>query len=282
MTVADPWAVHDDACRRGEVTYVDPRSGYQVFTAVGLKQRGRCCGSGCRHCPFAHEAVPLEGRAARIHQPAWLGPPPRLDEPKVVLFWSGGKDSFLAFRALCRAGCGERIVALTTFDGATRRVAHQEVAIDTVVAQARTLGLPLLGVPLQPAKPYRQQVSAGLDLLERMDALAFGDLHLAHIRHWRERELGPLLESRGARLDFPLWRAEYPVLLDDLAASGAACHISAVEHPALGHVRVGDVFDRAFVERLPAAVDGFGENGEFHTVISPQPPAAALPVYRRS
>ena len=32
--------------------YVDPVSGYRVFTEAYHLKRGRCCDSGCRHCPF--------------------------------------------------------------------------------------------------------------------------------------------------------------------------------------------------------------------------------------
>ncbi len=43
---------HASACARKEPTYIDPVSGYSVFTADFLRQRGGCCGSGCRHCPW--------------------------------------------------------------------------------------------------------------------------------------------------------------------------------------------------------------------------------------
>ncbi|HTV13147.1 MAG TPA: DUF5522 domain-containing protein [Acidobacteriaceae bacterium] len=29
-----------------------------VFTEAYHRRRGYCCGSGCRHCPWNHEAVP--------------------------------------------------------------------------------------------------------------------------------------------------------------------------------------------------------------------------------
>ena len=38
-------------------TYIDPESGYSVFTNKHLKRRP-CCGNGCRHCPWGHENVP--------------------------------------------------------------------------------------------------------------------------------------------------------------------------------------------------------------------------------
>jgi len=43
---------HDDAVDRGEDTYLDPLTGYFVFTAAALAANGRCCGRGCRHCPY--------------------------------------------------------------------------------------------------------------------------------------------------------------------------------------------------------------------------------------
>lgn len=51
-------AAHAAACARGATTYRDPTTGYVVFTELAHLERGTCCGSGCRHCPFAHAAVP--------------------------------------------------------------------------------------------------------------------------------------------------------------------------------------------------------------------------------
>jgi hypothetical protein len=53
---------HDGAESRGELSYRDPRTGYQVFTAATLRGRGSCCGSGCRHCPWPAEEQRRAGR----------------------------------------------------------------------------------------------------------------------------------------------------------------------------------------------------------------------------
>ncbi len=37
-------------------------AGKFVLTERYHLRRGNCCGNGCRHCPFDHEAVPLETR----------------------------------------------------------------------------------------------------------------------------------------------------------------------------------------------------------------------------
>ncbi|MFK8023054.1 MAG: DUF5522 domain-containing protein [Ilumatobacter sp.] len=43
---------HQQALATGASTYVDPTSGFSVFTAGFLASRKYCCASGCRHCPY--------------------------------------------------------------------------------------------------------------------------------------------------------------------------------------------------------------------------------------
>lgn len=45
-------AAHEAAMSRGEPVYRDPATGLVVFTARTLWDRGWCCDTGCRHCPF--------------------------------------------------------------------------------------------------------------------------------------------------------------------------------------------------------------------------------------
>lgn len=45
-------AAHDAAVAAGDDGYLDPATGWFVFTAAALARRGTCCGSGCRHCPY--------------------------------------------------------------------------------------------------------------------------------------------------------------------------------------------------------------------------------------
>ena len=50
-------ALHRCAVAKGRDTYIDPSTGYSVFTQLYLKRR-ECCGNGCRHCPHGHVNVP--------------------------------------------------------------------------------------------------------------------------------------------------------------------------------------------------------------------------------
>ena len=276
--------LHDEACRQGERTYRDPETGYSVFTELAHKERGWCCGSGCRHCPYSHANV--KDKAARIQQPAIMV---RYDSSKTdddvfalshprikVLFFSGGKDSFLTIRALARqyqrAATGDSkfgLVLLTTFDSSTRNIAHQNVPIDQVVQQASHLNITLLGIPLRRAsgEAYRDRIQRGLQVVSNMlpegsqiTTLVFGDLHLDHIKDWRDKTLVDL----GYQLEYPLWKADYTTLMDDLETSKVPCIISA---STVDSVEVGTPYTRdLYSKALSCNVDGFGERGEFHSL----------------
>ncbi|XP_068175361.1 uncharacterized protein C1orf53 homolog isoform X2 [Antennarius striatus] len=49
--------LHREACEAKKQMYVDPSSGYKVFTEYAHLQRGKCCGSACRHCPYGQANV---------------------------------------------------------------------------------------------------------------------------------------------------------------------------------------------------------------------------------
>jgi hypothetical protein len=45
-------AAHRAAVEAGQGGYLDPTTGLYVLTASYLLERGTCCDSGCRHCPY--------------------------------------------------------------------------------------------------------------------------------------------------------------------------------------------------------------------------------------
>jgi len=186
-----------------------------------------------------------------------------------VLFFSGGKDSFLAMRAMAREAVKQPfgMALLTTFDATSRIIAHQDISIDIVLRQAKHLGITLLGVPMHRGSKegYVSRVRRGLQIIERhtgerIQSLVFGDLHLEHIVQWREEQLGSL----GYRTMYPLLRVDYDVLEQDLEASRVPCVVSS---PTVDDVSIGEVYNSALRERVVTCdIDAFGENGEFHTV----------------
>mmetsp|Transcript_11857 Transcript_11857/g.16379 ORF Transcript_11857/g.16379 Transcript_11857/m.16379 type:complete len:423 (-) Transcript_11857:199-1467(-) len=49
--------LHQIAVKSGSNTYIDPSTGFMVFTELAHLKRGKCCGSMCRHCPYGWENV---------------------------------------------------------------------------------------------------------------------------------------------------------------------------------------------------------------------------------
>lgn len=44
--------LHRIAVDQGSTTYIDPDTGFTVFTELAHQRRGFCCGNMCRHCPY--------------------------------------------------------------------------------------------------------------------------------------------------------------------------------------------------------------------------------------
>jgi len=262
-------ALHAAACAGGAMSYRDPATGYSVFTALAHERRGTCCGCGCRHCPFGHTNVPEGTPTSNPRDPFVANGPVPAGEVD-VLFWSGGKDSFLALRALRREDA-RPVVLMTTFEDATEIVAHQQVRLADIERQVTALGVPCVLVPLFAGPSYEARIQLGLLAVQRrarIVRIAFGDLHLEHIRQWREDRLAPLADGLGAALHYPIWQVPYDALADDLRAAGVACRVSAVDVDRVGGaVAIGDLYGPELRARLPADVDAFGENGEFHTYV---------------
>lgn len=49
---AEILARHGAAVGAGDAGYLDPDTGLFVLTAAYHLERGSCCDSGCRHCPY--------------------------------------------------------------------------------------------------------------------------------------------------------------------------------------------------------------------------------------
>ncbi len=261
-----PWqARHEQALREGRSEYLDPATGYKVFTEVFHLDRGSCCGAGCRHCPYGQEGTPARLQSVRSWattlEPGATPPGTAVD----VVFWSGGKDSWLAWKATCDAGRSS--VWLTTFDPQTQKIPIQGIDVATVKSQASRAGQTLALQPVGAGRDYLGSVTDALETIARrhpIGRLVFGNLWLADVRQAREKALGEWAAPRGIDLWFPLWGLPTSTLLHDLFTRGPLVRISASE---VRGVQVGDRFDRDFVSRLAPAVDSMGERGEFHTVV---------------
>jgi uncharacterized protein (TIGR00290 family) len=197
------------------------------------------------------------------------------DSPKpIALSWSGGKDSALTLAAL-RADPSVHVVALlTSVTLGYDRISIHGVRRTLLRAQARSAGIPLQEIVLQPNSSnelYDHAVSYALDTLRQthptLTTVAYGDLFLEDVRRYREDRLGLL----GFSPSFPLWGRPTRDLAEEFIDRGFEARLVCVDTTQLDASFAGRSFDRALLEDLPVTVDPCGERGEFHTFVSNGP-----------
>lgn len=199
---------------------------------------------------------------------------------RTLLSWSGGKDSALALFALRQDPRYEVVGLLTTISGQYRRISHHGVREELVDLQAEAVGLPLdkLYLPAGPAavctnEQYEELIGATLSRhrAEGVTAIGHGDLFLADLRAYRERNLAKL-DLQGV---FPLWGRDTRELFLEFVSDGFEAYVCCADGAHLGSEFAGRRLDRSFLEDLPADVDPCGENGEYHSFVF------AGPIFRR-
>ena len=204
----------------------------------------------------------------------------RQERRQVVLSWSGGKDSSLTLAAL-RADPGMDVVALLT--SITReydRISIHGVRRALLERQADAAGLPIVEINIDPQCSNEAYEAACRDALDRMRRrfplarhIAFGDLFLADVRAYRERNLA----GTGFEPIFPLWGRDTTQLAAEFIDAGFRAHLVSVDTTQLDASFAGRRFDHALLAELPPTVDPCGERGEFHTFVS-DGPVFSLPI----
>jgi len=198
----------------------------------------------------------------------------------VLLSWSGGKDSALAYAKLLETPGVEVVGLLTSVTQRYDRISIHGVRRVLLEAQARAMGLPLTEIALEPEcsnDAYEEAFHAALREARTrhpdVTAIAFGDLFLEDVRAYRER----LLAGTGLRPLFPLWGEPTPELAERCCELGLDARLVCVDTAQLPAEFAGRAYDRRLLQELPAGVDPCGERGEFHTFVA-NGPGYASPV----
>ena len=188
------------------------------------------------------------------------------------LSWSSGKDSAWSLENLQRDGEHQVTGLFTTVNAQFDRVAMHAVRRTLLEAQAKAAGIDLhvIDIPYPcPNADYERIMGAFVAKAQAhgVAAMAFGDLFLADIRAYRERQLA----DTGIAPLFPLWKRDTRKLAAEMIDGGLVAHLTCVDPRKLDRAFAGRRFDHALLADLPAGIDPCGENGEFHTFVSAGP-----------
>ena len=192
------------------------------------------------------------------------------DDPreKVLLSWSGGKDSAMALLTLQKAGTYEVVALLTTVTQGYDRISIHGVRRTLLERQAAALNLKLYQVTISKGTTNREY-EAKIEVVLRhylghgVRAVAFGDIFLEDLRNYRERNLSRL----GMKGLFPIWKRDTGELVRAFIELGFKAVVVCVDIRVLDLSFVGQAINSDFLERLPAHVDPCGEHGEFHSFV---------------
>jgi uncharacterized protein (TIGR00290 family) len=187
---------------------------------------------------------------------------------KVVVSWSGGKDSTMALAAVRADRRYEVVSLLATVTAEYDRVSLHGVRRDLLERQAAALGLPLRLVFVSAHganEEYEAKMREALADFQAagVGAVVFGDLYLEDVRRYRELKLLTV----GLKGIFPLWGQDTAELAQGFITRGFKAVVTCVDTQVLKKAMVGRKFTRQFLSHLPAGVDPCGENGEFHSFV---------------
>ncbi len=186
---------------------------------------------------------------------------------KILLGWSGGKDSSMALYELKRLGKYE-IVLLTTVTEQYDRISMHGVRAALLEKQAESLGCRLEKVYISPECSNEEYEKKMEDTMSKYKAMgvtkvAFGDLFLEDIREYREKNL----KKSGMEAIFPIWGRDTGKLAFNFIDLGFKAILTCVDTKVLDGDFAGRCYDKELLADLPASVDPCGENGEFHSFV---------------
>jgi uncharacterized protein (TIGR00290 family) len=187
---------------------------------------------------------------------------------RMIVSWSGGKDSAWALHLLRQRGDLEIVALVTSLNEPADRIAIHGVRRELLTLQAASAGLPLWTVPL-PFPCSNADYEGRMRLLceravaARVTHFAFGDLFLTDIREYRENQL----RDTGLTPLFPVWGLPTAALAQEMIASGVRAKLACIDTTVLDTSFVGREFDDALLHDLPDTVDRCAERGEFHTFV---------------
>ncbi|HKZ87970.1 MAG TPA: diphthine--ammonia ligase [Candidatus Bathyarchaeia archaeon] len=186
---------------------------------------------------------------------------------KVVVGWSGGKDSALALYEVLKSGM-EVLELLTTVTQEYDRISIHGVRTVLLEQQAEALGLSLEKMLLPKGaadKDYEKELLTILRSHRNRGVLSvvFGDIFLADVKRYRDE----LLTKIGMHGIYPLWGKDSRELACNFIDLGFKAVITVTDSKALGEEFSGREYNKQFLADLPVDVDPCGENGEFHSFV---------------
>ncbi|WP_455280382.1 Dph6-related ATP pyrophosphatase [[Eubacterium] cellulosolvens] len=187
---------------------------------------------------------------------------------KILVSWSGGKDSGLSLYEILKDGKFEISALLTVFTGDYDRVSMHGIRRIMLEKQVEHLGyfLEKIFIPKNASNnEYKSQMVSTLQQYKSngISSIVFGDMFLEDVRKYREENLSKICMTAL----FPLWKKDTFQQAKKFINLGFKSIVTCIDSKSLSKDFVGRMFDKEFLSALPSNVDPMGENGEFHSFV---------------
>ena len=187
---------------------------------------------------------------------------------KILVSWSGGKDSVLSLYEILKDSKFEITALLTVLTEGYDRVSMHGIRRIILERQVECLGYSLekIFIPTNASdKEYESRMINTLQkyMLHDVRSTIFGDIFLEDVRKYREKNLSKM----GMTASFPLWKKNTLQLANQFIKLGFKSIITCTDSKKISKDFIGRIFNEEFLLDLPSNVDPMGENGEFHSFV---------------
>ena len=190
-----------------------------------------------------------------------------MGKEKVLMSWSGGKDSSMALYRVLQGGEYEVVGLMTTISGKDRRISMHGVRESLLEKQSESIGIPMAKIILgedRTNEEYERRLEETVVRYRKeygVTRVIYGDIALEDLKKYREAHY----ESFGMGLVFPLWGEDTSRLVREYIGLGFKSVICCVSDPYFKEEASGRDITLDFVEGISEGVDPCGENGEYHS-----------------
>lgn len=187
-----------------------------------------------------------------------------MENQKVVVSFSGGKDSTLSLYRMMKRGY-EIIGLLVTFDEGNDSCFHK-IPKDILKEISKVLEIPLVEVNCGDGRDYQEEFEKALKIskMQGADICVFGDIDIENHKKWCLDRCN----AASIKGEFPLWQENRESLTNEFIDYGFKAVIKKVNLKDLGEEFLGRELTKEVVNEIKSlGADPSGENGEYHTLV---------------
>jgi len=195
-----------------------------------------------------------------------------LNNNKVFVSWSGGKDSCFAAHLAAANGLDLRYLLNMVNEDGHRSWTHG-LSSEILQMQAEAMGVPLVQQRTSGAAYESKFIEILSELKNKgVGGGVFGDIDFQIHRDWIEGVCG----KAGIIPHLPLWGRSQNQVLDDFIRSGFRAVVVVTKAELMGKEWLGRIIDASFVRDLQELaktrpITPCGEAGEYHTLVVDSP-----------